>query len=437
MINPISPGDLEEARLYWTKHVQGQLFWLEIQSLKKGEQLGKSHPLARLTPWVDPAGVLRVGGRLQNFNLNAEARHPIILSRRHHFTDLIILDALRRTLHGGTQLTLAYTRNHYWVLGGRAPVRSHIRRCVRCARFLQERAQQLMAPLPIPRVTQSRAFDHTGVDYAGSFNIKTWKGRNTKTYKGYFALFVCLSTSAVRVHLELVSDYTSDAFIAAYKRFTARRVICATFNSDCGTNFKGADKEIRRLFTAATKESMEIGNLLGSLGTQWKFNTPSAAHFGGKWESGVKSVMHHLRRSVGERTFEEMTTFLTQVEATLNSRPLCPLTEDPEDLEALTPGHFLIGKAPNVLPEPSLDHLQPDRLSRWQLVRQALDGFWKHWSTACLQRYLSRSNLNRTRYARSIPAPLPQVDHAMLIRYLHHLSDRTRLAHFGICHLSP
>ncbi|XP_044582991.1 uncharacterized protein LOC123264009 [Cotesia glomerata] len=387
LTNPISLGDLEEARIYWIKHIQSAVFAQEIEMLKKGEQLSKNHPLIRLTPWLDPAGIMRVGGRLQNSSLNTDARHPIILPRRHHLSDLVILDAHLKTLHGSTQLTLAYVRNSYWILGGRAPIRSHILRCVRCARFRQERAQQLMAPLPAPRVRRSRAFEHTGVDYAGPFNIKTWRGKNAKTYKGYLALFVCFSTSAV--HLELVSDYTTDAFIAAYKRFTARRGICSVLYSDCGTNFKGADKEIRQLFTAATKESMEIANLLGGLRTQWKFNPPSAPHFGGKWEAGVKSVKHHLRRVIGDRllTFEEMSTLLTQIEAILNSRPLCALTEDPEDLEVLTPGHFLIGEALNVMPEPSLELLNPGRLSRWQLIRQNLDSFWARWSASCLHRY--------------------------------------------------
>lgn len=395
LINPISPGDLEAALIYWIKQVQAAAFHPEIQIIQRGDQLSKSNPLVRLTPWLDPAGILRVGGRLQNSSLNSDTRHPIILPRRNHLSTLVIRDAHHQTLHGGTQLTLAYVRNKYWILGGRAPVRSLILRCVRCARFRQQRAQQLMAPLPLPRVTRSRAFLHTGVDYAGPFTIKTWRGKAAKTYKGYLALFVCLSTSAV--HLELVSDYTADTFIAAYKRFIARRGICSVLYSDCGTNFKGADHEIKRLFSAATNESMLLGNLLGNLGTQWKFNPPSAPHFGGKWEAGVKSVKHHLRRVIGDHflTFEEMTTLLTQIEAALNSRPLCALTEDPQDLEALTPGHFLIGEALNVLPEPSLETFKIGRLRRWQLIRQSLDSFWSSWSNSCLQRYQAIWKWNR------------------------------------------
>ena len=179
-----------------------------------------------------------------------------------------------------------------------------------------------MEQLPLQRVTPSRSFLHSGVGYAGPLLLRTWKGRAARTYKAYIALFVCLSTSAI--HLELVTDYTTDAFIAAYKRFTARQGICATLRSDCGTNLKGADSQLRDLFSSASKELGVLATLLANDGTQWLFNPPAAPHFGGKWEAGVNSVKYHLRRVIGDHslTFEEMTTLLTQIEAVLNSRPL-------------------------------------------------------------------------------------------------------------------
>ncbi|KYN03201.1 PREDICTED: uncharacterized protein LOC108773617 [Cyphomyrmex costatus] len=252
-----------------------------------------------------------------------------------------------------------------------------------------------MGQLPSERITPSRPFTHTGIDYAGPFLIKTWKGKNARTYKSYVALFVCFATSAV--HLELVTDYSSDAFIAAYKRFVSRRGICTTLTSDCGTTLKGADSELRKLFSQACQESSTIAILLANNGTQWHFNPPSAPHFGGKWEAGVKSMKHHLVRVVGNATFtyEEMTTLLSQIEAVMNSRPLCPLTEDPDDLNVLTPGHFLMGCAPLTVPEPSLEFTNTARLSRWQLIQKTFESFWTRWSQECLQRYNACYKWNR------------------------------------------
>lgn len=136
--------------------------------------------------------------------------------------------------------------------------------------------------------------------------------------------------------------------------------------SDCGTNLKGADAELQKLFSLTSKELGHLASMLANNGTQWKFNPPGAPHFGGKWEAGVKSVKYHLKKIIGDSllTYEEMMTFLTQIEAVLNSRLLSPLTDDPDDLNALTPGHFLIGTALSVVPEPSLEIVKTSHLSR-------------------------------------------------------------------------
>lgn len=83
--------------------------------------------------------------------------------------------------------------------------------------------------------------------------------------------------------------------------------------SDCGTNLKGADSELQKLFSSSSKKLGHLAYLLANDGTQWKFNPPAAPHFGGKWEARVKLVKNHLKRVVGDKllTYEEMSTFLT------------------------------------------------------------------------------------------------------------------------------
>ena len=142
---------------------------------------------------------------------------------------------------------------------------------------------------------------------------------------------MCFSTSAV--HLEMVSDYSSDGFLAAYKRFISRQARPYRFYSDCGTNFIEADKELRTLFRQAQLENSTMYKSIVNEGTQWIFNP----HMGGKWEAVVKSIKFHLRRIIGDTllTFEASVILLTQIEGLLNSRPLEPLSEDPEDVNAL------------------------------------------------------------------------------------------------------
>ncbi|XP_046628209.1 uncharacterized protein LOC124309036 [Neodiprion virginianus] len=353
-VGPISTLELSDAQLFWTKVTQQAYFAEEIRQIETSSSFTRSHPLSRLMPFIDSNGFLRVGGRLNHSLLSYDEKHPFILPRESSFSTLVIDHHHRLTLHGGPQLTLATIRQRYWILGGRVPIRMFIHRCVPCARHRATLSSQQMGQLPQFRVTQSRPFLHSGVDYAGPFSIRASRGRGAKSCKGYIVIFICFTTSAV--HLELVSDYTTEAFIAAYKRFTSRRGICASIASDCGTNLVSADSELRRLLAASSKEFSEIANILASHGTQWRFNPPSAPHFGGKWEAGVKSVKFHLKRVIGEatQTFEQFATFLTQVEATPNFRPLCAISDDPRDPSALTPGHFLDGSALNTIPEPSL-----------------------------------------------------------------------------------
>lgn len=205
---------------------------------------------------------------------------------------------------------------------------------------------------------------NTGVDYAGPVWLRTSKGRGHKAVKAFIVVFVCLSSRAV--HLDVASDYSADAFLVVLRQFVARRGLCRTLFSDCGTNFVGADSQLRNLFSAANAEGRRIATFAAQERIQWRFNPPAAPNFGGIWEAAVKSMKYHLRRVIGDSTltYEEMATLLSQIEACLNSRPLQPLTDDPEDFAALTPGHFLIGSALSAVPEPSLGQEPPARLSR-------------------------------------------------------------------------
>ncbi|XP_046745774.1 uncharacterized protein LOC124411010 [Diprion similis] len=404
----LTPSEIAAALLRLIRVEQNRNFKTEIRLLESGQTPSKGQ-LLQLSPLLDDKGHLRVGGRLKNSLLDPDEKHPYILPSRSPLTKLLIEHYHKETLHGGVQLTLATLRQRYWVIGGRTAVKAVIHRCLICVRHRATTATQIMGNLPKARVTRARPFLHSGVDYAGPIYLRTAKGRGHKSYKAYIAVFVCFSTRAV--HLEAVSDYTTDSFLAAFRRFVSRRGKCATLTSDCGTNFVGADAELRALLATTSAESEKIANILANDGTLWKFNPPAAPHFGGLWEAAVKSTKHHLRRVLGENTltFEEMTTLLTQVEACLNSRPLQALTDDPDDLSALTPAHFLIGEPLTAVPEPSLVNLPHSRLSRFQLIQQMQRHFWNRWSSEYLHTLQSRHKWQQ-------PQPSLQIGDLVLIK---------------------
>lgn len=372
-----SPAERDEALTYWIRCSQNDNFGEEIRAIKRGDRISAKSVLKSLMPFIGAADILRLGGRLQNSLIPYDAKHPTIISGKCRLAELLVREAHFRTLHGGTQLCMQYLRSRFWFINMRQAVKACINRCVTCVRYRRRTVEQLMANLPDCRTQPSRAFKRSGVDYAGPITLKTRTGRSHTTTKGYIALFVCLVTRAV--HLEAVSDLTVGAFMAAFHRFVSRRGQCALLMSDNATTFVGADNAMRRV------SQMWDGRLLeesvAAAGTEWRFITPAAPHQGGIWEAGVKSVKHHLRRVMGLQvfTFETLSTILARIEACLNSRPLTALSDDHTDLNALTPGHFLVGE-PLMQPlAKDLSEIPENRLKLWSMVQKVTQDFWKRW----------------------------------------------------------
>ena len=228
-------------------------------------------------------------------------------------------------------------------------------------------------------MTPDIVFDNVGIDYAGPIYIKYGYVRKPVIVKA----FVSLSIKAV--HLELASDLTSDAFLACLRCFIARRGKPSLIWSDHGSNFVGADRELKELveFLELQKTNDDISHFCSSQKIVWKFIPEHAPHFGGLWEAVVKSLKRHLRcvTTNVRLTFEEFSTLLTQIEACLNGRPLVPLPNDEDGVEALTPGHFLIGRPLESLPDPSDSYKSVNLLRRWHLCQAIVRHFWKRWST--------------------------------------------------------
>lgn len=187
------------------------------------------------------------------------------------------------------------------------------------------------------------------------------------------------------VHLELVSGLTTEAFLASLMRFLSRRGYCSHMYSDNGTNFVGANKVLHSYFQRVEGQRT-IEESLSDLKIQWHFIPPSAPHFGGLWEAAVKSAKRHLLKinTMGLLTFEEMNTLLCRVEAVLNSRPISPVSDDPSDLNALTPGHFLVGGSLTLPAEPDSTGIPLNRVKRWGLVNVQAQIFWKRWNAEYL-----------------------------------------------------
>jgi hypothetical protein len=232
-------GESEGALLRYVRRTQEVFYLDELQDLQAGRPVKKNNKLLSLHPFVVKDGLIRVGGRLQAAVLDYDQKHQVILPSKCHLSKFIAQHEHTRFLHGGPQLTYSTIRQRYWITKGRMVCRKIVHSCVKCFRMQAASASQMTGNLPSLRVKPVRPFLNCGVDYAGPFLIRQGGRRSKTKVKGYAALLICLATKAI--HIELVSDLTTESFLAALRRFMARKGRSYNIYSDNATCFKGAN----------------------------------------------------------------------------------------------------------------------------------------------------------------------------------------------------
>ena len=318
-------------------------------------------------------------------NLPYDAKHPIILPKKHHISKLVIAHIHNQGHHNlGVNFTLAELRQKYWIVNGREEIKRWKRECNVCKLGRRRRGDQIMAPLPEARLgTSLRCFAHCGVDFAGPFVIKLTR---KVTAKRYLCLFTCASTRAV--HLEIACSLDTASFLNAFSRMVARRGKPEVMISDNGTNFTSAERELRDL--VSTLDQTRIKEQVAHDGIQWRFNPPGGSHHGRIFEALIKSAKKALRAILGESrtTDEELLTAVVEVEGILNSRPLTYCSSDPNDEHVLTPNHFLYGQMGGPLAPRVIDDLAFNPRNRWRFTQDLISKCWRR----LMKKYLSTLN---------------------------------------------
>ncbi|XP_055527011.1 uncharacterized protein LOC129719643 [Wyeomyia smithii] len=312
--------EMRSAKLIVIRLVQEENFPEVFAQLRK-QETSKNHSLMPLSPFVDNHGVLRVGGRLLKSACSYETKHQMILPNSHPVTYAIVRSMHESNMHAGIQITLAATRSDYWIIRGRSVVKKVVKNCVDCFKSNPRPVQQYMGDLPTSRVEGNR------------------RGRPITVW------------------------------------------------TDNGTNFVGAANllsEWEKFFNSTDNQdgiTRAFGNSI-----EWRFNPPDAPHFGGIWESNIRQTKVLLVKFTAGAalSFEELSTVLCRIEAILNSRPITPLLDDPEDLEALTPGHFLIFRPLNAIARPDVTDQPKHPRQRNEHITAIIQHFWNRWQSEYL-----------------------------------------------------
>ncbi|XP_062541801.1 uncharacterized protein LOC134209785 [Armigeres subalbatus] len=383
--SPLTTVELQGAELALIRLVQMDSFPTELKAVEAQQLVSSRSRLRWFNPLIDSDGVLRIGGRIGRSAQSYDSCHQILLPGSHPFSSLLVRCQHERLLHAATQLLMNTIRLRYWILGGRNVIRRVVHRCVTCFRAKPKVVEQFMAELPVQRVTASRPFSIVGIDFWGPIYLKP-RHRRDSPPKAYVAVFICFSTKAV--HLELVVDLSTAKFLQAFRRFVARRGLCAEVFSDNGKNFVGAANELRRLLRAESFRQ-SFASECSNNGIHWHFNPPRASHFGGLWEAAINSAQKHFVRVLGDRKlpFDDMETLLVQIDTCLNSRPLTKLSDDP----CVVSLRIISSSVHRFNPSQMATIHQTNRLHSWQQIQKLLQDVWKRWHVEYLQSLQPRS----------------------------------------------
>ena len=376
---------------------------ITVQELKESEnQLFKWSQLhldqsvidKKLIPSLDEDGLIRAHGRLEDArSLPQEMRNPIILPRDHLLVKLLLRHLHTKRAHCGYKSLIHEARRKYWIIGVRSMSKALTSKCITCKKLRKKPLDQLMGQIPSLRVAAGfPPFSNTAIDMFGPLHIKL----NRKTLKeAQVIIFTCMTTRAV--HLELVNDKTSDAFLMAFRRFASLRGHPSVCWSDCGTNFVGAQAYLQEIMRSWNIPKIQSVLSEDFCDFKWLWNIPHASHQNGVVETLIKSVRQSLDATCKSQAFteEQWRTFLSETTYIINGRPLYPSSNDIWEGPPITPNDILMGHhLPLPQPEPE-DRINPRHLLR--STQDRVNEFWKCWMRYFAPNLLPRNKWFHTR----------------------------------------
>jgi len=411
-IDKMAGEELDEAELAICRQLQRDRYPKAFRTLQLGLQIHPKEKIASLRPvWDKRDRLIRVTGRVELALRDRDIQPPILLPANHPVVTMLITDKHQFILHAGVKTTLSELKEKYWIVKGRQQVRNVWFACVKCQKLTSPPFRQLAAPLPANRLRDAKAFEITGVDFAGPlyYKIATTKRKsrstpsvepimpepppeeenpdeaelpaeeapeeapeaddgeqpeptqqiNKKQRKGYVCIFTCAVTRAI--HLELTKDMTARSFLLAFRRFSARRGPVSVMYSDNAQTFRCVFRYIKNI-----RSDPSVHDLLAMRRTNWIFSVSLAPWWGGFWERMVRITKDLLRRSNGRACLEydELEVSLIETESVINARPLNYIGEGVDDPLPITPNQFLNNRRSTcATPEPAVNLLAPNSTS--------------------------------------------------------------------------
>ena len=366
----ITPHSFETAEMYWVLEAQRSV------SSELKAALGGKGVYKRLSLKKREDGVYVVGKRIEIWNEMSYNKLDIpILPKEHRFSWLYT-EMVHRSGHLGINTEVSKIQTRFWIVSAGRIVKSIKSKCVTCRKRDKQLASQIMSPLPLERLKPAPPWSSVGIDLFGPFHIR---GEVNKRSSGkcYGVIFTCLLIRAV--HLELTSDYSTEGFLMAFRRFTA---ICGFPNkvfSDGRSQLVGAYAELQSVYKNLDWRKIK------SFGTnkcmEWVFSPGDSPWYNGCCEAlikSIKSIYHAINQN--RINFSELHTILYEISSLINERPIGIKPMESEDGSYLCRNDLLLGRSSGKIPYQEMDQNASTK-KRFSYVQRLVDAFWKKWIT--------------------------------------------------------
>lgn len=374
--SPLTVQDIQNAELYHIRKAQSESYNEEIKDIMKFQVVSSKSKIKDLLPFLDEHGVLRMRGRINlSLDVPVSMKNPIILHRNHSLTKLILQFYHVQFKHQFQETVVNEVRQKYWIPQLRVAIKSVKKNCQECKNLNVCPVPPQMSKLPSARLEGFiGCFHHCGIDLFGPIFVTVKRSRE----KRWGVVFTCLVVRAV--YIDLVPDLTADSLILSIRSCNARRGPIRHIYSDCGTNMKGANNELKQALLELKDDSLQRSCV--ELEIEWHFNPPASPHMGGCWERLIRSIKAVLKKQMNDRCFKEHTlrSFLCEAEDIINTRPLTYIALESDTEDVLTPKHFLnpfFRNEPTVLGK--FDDTDLLSKKQWRVVQQMSNHFWKRW----------------------------------------------------------
>ena len=377
-----STEEKEMTEMFLWSLTQRQNFQIEYQKLSTFERVAEKSQLSCYNPEFDVQNhIIRSNTRLQFSNLPTETKKAIILPKNCPIVEKYIMELHKANYHAKTGYLHSILKERFIIPQGRNQIKKAIHKCTKRRCVDPRPLGQQEAPLPSLRTDDPSPFKAVSVDLFGPMVVhhkcEYQECPHPRNQNVHGALFTCFHSRAV--HLEVVDSTGTEAFLNAFRSFTARRGIPSTMYSDNAKGFKAASKEVRALYRSINWNTVKDDGIKKSI--EWFFSTERAPHQNGLCERLVRTVKTPLRTAIGAArlTRNQLAIIMTEIEAVVNNRPLCVTSNSPEEISPITPMELINGRKLEQLPDPNNRKNVTSFVHLWRKRQAILNQFWKRW----------------------------------------------------------